>query len=167
MKKLLWFCTLLALFGCNSPADDLGVPTMGPTPKPALDVPPLPELDSALIAEGETVYDLHCAECHGVTLEGETGWEDLNEDGSYRSPAHDKTGHTWQHSDARLIQIVKLGGSRVSPDVGVSNMPGYATVLAEREIVAVLTYIKSSWPDEIREIQWTVTIAEMQDAEDE
>ncbi len=151
------------MLGCSSPAIDLAIPTIGPTPKPALDVPPLPELDPALITEGRIVYDLHCAECHGTNLEGELAWEELNEDGSYRAPAHDQTGHTWQHSDARLVQIVKLGGSRVAPEIGVSQMPPYATVLNERQIVAVLTYIKSSWSDEVREIQWTVTVAESQD----
>ena len=31
-----------------------------------------------------------------------------------------------------------------------SDMPGYETVLADGEIIAVLSYIKSTWPDEIR-----------------
>ncbi len=30
-------------------------------------------------------------------------------------------------------------------------MPGYETVLADGEIIAVLSYIKSTWPAEIRQ----------------
>jgi hypothetical protein len=81
-----------------------------------------------------------------------------NPDGSYRAPPHDVTGHTWQHDDTRLIQIVKLGGSRVSPEQGASNMPGYANVLSDVEIAAVLAYIKSSWPPEVQQVQWEVTM---------
>jgi mono/diheme cytochrome c family protein len=129
---------------------------------PTIAIPPLPTLNADLIVLGETVYTEHCAECHGMNLEGEADWEDLNEDGSYRAPAHDAQGHTWQHSDARLLQIVKLGGSRVAPDVGMSKMPPYATVLSDQEIIAVLTFIKSSWPEEIRQLQWDVTVLEGQ-----
>jgi mono/diheme cytochrome c family protein len=110
------------------------------------------------VALGQTVYAQHCAECHGVALEGEPGWQDLNEDGSYRAPAHDVTGHTWQHDDTRLIQIIKLGGARVSPDVGVSKMPSYANILSDIETAAVLAYIKSSWSPEIQQVQWEVTM---------
>jgi hypothetical protein len=41
-------------------------------------------------------------------------------------------------------------------------MPPYATVLSDQEIVAVLTFIKSSWPEEIRQLQWDVTVLEGQ-----
>ena len=29
-------------------------------------------------------------------------------------------------------------------------MPGYKDILSDEEIIAVLSYIKSNWPDEIR-----------------
>jgi S-disulfanyl-L-cysteine oxidoreductase SoxD len=43
---------------------------------------------------------------------------------------------------------------------GTSNMPAYADILSDEEILAVLDYIKSSWPDDLREIQWEQTLRE-------
>lgn len=158
MKKLfvVWVA-ILCLTACGSGSSLLGVT---PSAVPTITVPPRPGLDPNMVALGEIVYAEHCAECHGVSLEGEPDWQDLNEDGSYRAPAQDVTGHTWQHDDTRLIQIIKLGGARVSPDVGVSKMPGYANILSDVEITAVLAYIKSSWPPEVQQVQWEVTVRE-------
>lgn len=154
MQKLLLACGLLFLItACGAP-----VVPLTPTVPPTVTVPPRPALDPGLVAMGVVVYVEHCAECHGDVLQGEPGWQDLNEDGSYRAPAHDVTGHTWQHDDTRLIQIVKLGGARVPPDVGVSKMPAYANTLSDMEITAVLSYIKSSWPPEVQQVQWEVTM---------
>lgn len=154
-KHLAGIILILCLMACAGAS--LGSPATSAV-TPTVTVPPRPALDPGLVALGETVYAEHCAECHGDSLEGEAGWQDLNDDGSYRAPAHDATGHTWQHDDTRLIQIVKLGGARVAPDVGVSNMPGYANILSDTEIAAVLSYIKSSWPPEVQQVQWEVTM---------
>ena len=137
--------------------------TSTPFVPPTVTVPPRPALDPNTVALGEAVYVEHCAECHGAVLEGEPGWQELNEDGSYRAPAHDATGHTWQHDDTRLVQIVKLGGARVAPEVGVSKMPSFANVLSEAEIVAVLTFIKSNWSPEVQQVQWEVTVRQRSD----
>lgn len=156
MKRvLLCLCYLWLFTACGT--GNVATTTI-PGGTPTVTVPPRPALDPELVSLGETVYAEHCAECHGENLEGEPGWQELNDDGSYRAPAQDVTGHTWQHEDTRLIQIIKLGGARVPPSEGVSNMPSYATVLSDREILAVLAYIKSSWPPEIQQVQWEVTV---------
>lgn len=156
MKNFLWSLGCLCLLAaCGS--GNLAA-TAKPTVVPTVTVPPRPALDPELVALGQTVYVEHCAECHGENLEGEPGWKELNEDSSYRAPAQDVTGHTWQHDDTRLVQIVKLGGARVPPSEGVSKMPGYANVLSDMEILAVLAYIKSSWPPEVQQVQWEVTM---------
>ena len=156
MKKLLLgFCYSWLLAACGPSSQ---VATVTPVITPTITVPPRPVLDPELVALGQTVYVEHCAECHGENLEGEPGWQELNDDGSYRAPAHDVTGHTWQHEDTRLIQIIKLGGVRVPPSEGVSNMPSYANILSDREILAVLAYIKNSWPPEVQQVQWEVTM---------
>jgi mono/diheme cytochrome c family protein len=156
MKRLLsglcWFWFVTACSPGSLTA------TVTPAVAPTITVPPRPALDAELVALGQTVYVEHCAECHGENLEGEAGWQELNDDGSYRAPAHDVTGHTWQHEDTRLIQIIKIGGAREPPSEGGSHMPGYASVLSDREILAVLAYIKSSWPPEIQQVQWEVTV---------
>jgi mono/diheme cytochrome c family protein len=156
MKKMLLGLCCLALLAACGPGSLAATVTSVVTP--TVTVPPRPALDPELVALGETIYVEHCAECHGKNLEGEPGWQELNEDGSYRAPAQDVTGHTWQHEDIRLVQIVKLGGSRVPPSEGVSNMPAYATILSDREIAAVLAFIKSSWPPEVQQVQWEVTM---------
>lgn len=122
-------------------------------------VPPLPTLHPNAVALGQQVYAQHCAACHGPELEGEPNWQEQNEDRSFRAPPHDASGHTWHHSDAVLIEATRLGGSRLPDNIGgTSNMPAFADSLSDEEILAVLTYIKSSWPDNIRQIQWEATV---------
>jgi mono/diheme cytochrome c family protein len=84
-----------------------------------------------------------------------------NEDGSFRPPPHDASGHTWHHGDKTLEEAVKLGGARLPANIGgASNMPAFADVLTDEEITAVLTYIKSTWPEEVRALQWEATLRE-------
>ena len=129
------------------------------TPDP--EIPPLPILDRDQIALRLGVYETHCASCHGQNLEGEPDWQVQNEDKSFRAPPHDASGHTWHHGDDQLIESIRLGGARLPEEIGgSSNMPAFAEVLSDEEIAAVLTYIKSTWPDDIRAIQWEQTIRE-------
>src|SRR5688500_232618 len=66
------------------------LPTLGQIAgTPAATVPPLPALDAAEIALGQTVYETYCAACHGANLEGQPDWKTANEDGSWRAPPHD------------------------------------------------------------------------------
>jgi mono/diheme cytochrome c family protein len=55
-----------------------------------------------------------------------------------------------------LLDYISRGGQAVLDDMGVkftSSMPGFGSVLEEREIEAILDYIKSTWPDHIRDLQ--------------
>jgi mono/diheme cytochrome c family protein len=113
-------------------------------------VPVANPADSEAVALGRQVYEVQCASCHGVNLEGQANWQEPNPDGSFRAPPHDETGHTWHHNDAYLVESIKLGGGRLLADQGVSAMPSYENVLSDEEISAVLDYIKSSWPSDIR-----------------
>lgn len=125
-------------------------------------VPPRPTLSPAQISQGETVYAQQCASCHGVNLEGQPDWKSQNEDGSFRSPPHDESGHTWHHGDPTLLDAIYNGGARFA-DMnigGTSNMPAFADILSDAEITAVLTYIKSTWPENIQAIQWEATVRE-------
>lgn len=137
---------MLLLSGCGSAGDLASPPTSSTT---------LPALDPQQVEQGAEIYALHCAACHGANLEGEADWKMQNADGSFRSPPHDASGHTWHHSDAQLIDAVRLGGARLPADVGgTSAMPAYESILTAEEIGAVLDFIKSTWPEEQRLYQW-------------
>ena len=108
-----------------------------------------PYWDTEAVALGETLYAENCAACHGAALEGEEDWRGRNDDGSYRAPPHDETGHTWHHPDAQLFAITKRGTEAVTGGAVQSSMAGFGEVLSDDEIRAVLAYIKAQWPDEV------------------
>ena len=107
--------------------------------------------DAALVARGEAVYREACAACHGAELEGEPNWRERGDDGRLPAPPHDASGHTWHHADALLFQLTKLGPAALAGGGYESDMPGFEGTLSDDEILAVLSYIKSRWPPEIRE----------------
>jgi len=110
--------------------------------------------DRQLVALGAAVYKVRCASCHGVKLEGQPDWRSRNANGRLPAPPHDESGHTWHHADEQLFRITKLGlKPPLAPEGYESDMPAFAGVLTDREIWAVLAYIKSRWPPHIRDRQ--------------
>ncbi|WP_319410906.1 cytochrome c [uncultured Cohaesibacter sp.] len=109
--------------------------------------------DRNVVALGQQVYSDQCASCHGDNLEGQPDWRETNENGLLPAPPHDETGHTWHHEDAVLFGITKYGLAALAnmPDYK-TDMPVYKDILSDEEIIAVLSYIKSKWPDEIRKM---------------
>ncbi|NYS26138.1 cytochrome c [Rhodobacteraceae bacterium 2376] len=113
--------------------------------------------------DGRAMYQMYCAACHGADLEGAPDWRLPGPDGRLPAPPHDETGHTWHHGDRFLTDYVMRGGQAVLDDLGVawdSGMPAFGDILTEAEITAILDYIKSRWPAEIREIQSRMSEAE-------
>lgn len=110
--------------------------------------------DAHLVALGESVYRFSCAACHGANLQGQPNWRDRKPDGKLPAPPHDETGHTWHHADEHLFRLTKLGVTPpLAPEGYQSDMPAFAGVLTDEQIWAVLAFIKSKWPDRIRERQ--------------
>jgi len=105
-----------------------------------------------LVARGKAVYAQQCASCHGANLEGQPNWRDRLPNGRLPAPPHDKTGHTWHHSDKQLFEMVENGTAGVVPGYE-SDMPAYRGKLSEADIWAVLSFIQSTWPPDIRERQ--------------
>jgi len=103
-----------------------------------------------LVARGAPIYADSCAACHGANLEGQPNWRAKGPDGRFPAPPHDRTGHTWHHPDTYLFAVTKRGGQEGAPAGFVSGMPPYAEILTDAEIWAVLAFIKSRWPEEIR-----------------
>lgn len=128
------------------------------SPTPFLpDVPPVPELKTDLFGTGQSVYSVHCAECHGEDLAGAPDWMDRNSDGTWRPPPMDSTGHAWHHSDTTLRDIIENGSN--DPQ---SAMVGWDDQLTNAQIDAVIEFIKSTWGHDERAFQWTVTRQEEQ-----
>lgn len=120
--------------------------------------------DDVDIDAGAALYQENCASCHGEDLEGQTEeWQSPGEDGLLPAPPHDKTGHTWHHGDMLLFTYTRLGGAETLAQQGMefeSGMPGFGDVLSDQEIWNIIAFIKSSWPERIREVQSARTEAE-------
>ena len=113
--------------------------------------------DAALVERGRTLYQTHCASCHGADLAGQPNWKERLPSGLLPSPPHDSSGHTWHHPDALLFKIVKDGGASILLPGEVSGMPAYGSFLSDEDIWAMLSYIKSTWPADIQQRQSDVT----------
>src|SRR5690349_14361185 len=101
--------------------------------------------DPALTARGKVVYGEQCASCHGANLEGQPNWRKRLPNGRLPAPPHDATGHTWHHSDRQLFAAMIPGYE--------TDMPAYKDILSDPDIWAVLSYIESRWPPDIRQRQ--------------
>ena len=127
---------------------------LAPRAAPPAPVPPPHALrpdDAALVARGGAIYAQQCAACHGAQGEGQPDWRERGPTGLLPAPPHDASGHTWHHPDEQLFALTKQGVAQVinQPDYR-SAMPAYAGTLSDEQIVAVLSWIKAQWPDEVR-----------------
>ena len=106
--------------------------------------------DADIVGLGKNVYAENCASCHGIALEGQANWRQRDADGYLLAPPHDETGHTWHHSDSYLFLMTKYGIEEMIGKSYPNNMPAYEGKLADEDIIAVLSYIKSTWPSRIQ-----------------
>ncbi len=107
--------------------------------------------DAEVVALGQDIYATQCAACYGARLEGQPNWRMRGEDGLLPAPPHDATGHTWHHDDETLFTLTKYGLAGLMENAPSSGMPVYENVLSDDEIIAVLSFIKSTWPDDLRQ----------------
>ena len=108
-----------------------------------------PYQDRQITKIGQSLYQEYCASCHGANLEGEPNWRDRDEDGYLPAPPHDPSGHTWHHPDEQLFLITKHGTEKMVGGGYKSRMAGFGDSLSDEEIIAILAYIKSTWPPDI------------------
>ncbi len=111
------------------------------------------------LAQGKALYDVYCASCHGVNLEGQASWRQRMANGRLPAPPHDVSGHTWHHTDSQLVEMIEIGfvGGVNAPEGYQSDMPAFGKVLSEEQIALILAYIKSVWPQEALEAQREIT----------
>lgn len=127
------------------------LPAASVMPEQPLKLTPMPSLSLA----GEALYSNHCARCHGDDLGGAVNWRTPNADGTRKPRPLNVLGMTWRRPDVDLIAYIKLGSAGIFGDesYGTGAMPAFQNVLSEAEIGAVLDYIKSTWPEGVRESQ--------------
>ena len=111
---------------------------------------------SAELLTGQGQYNLRCAHCHGYDGEGQLANTIANTQslGMNLVPAHDSSGHTWQHPDQLLVRVIKEG---ISNPLDQFVMEPYASVMTDDQINAVLAYIKLWWTDDQRAHQKQLT----------
>jgi mono/diheme cytochrome c family protein len=113
--------------------------------------------NAQLVATGRAIYAENCAVCHGDKLEGQPDWRQRKKDGRLPAPPHDQSGHTWHHSDRVIFELTKFGPAAVVGNGYESDMPGFEGILDDQGIVAVLSFIKSTWPQDIQRRQHEIT----------
>jgi len=131
---------LLVLLGIDAPVG-LGLLAEPTAPGPN---------DPKLITRGKVVYEEQCARCHGANLEGQPNWRHRLPNDRMPAPPHDQTGHTWHHSDKQLFDMVRDGTAAMMPPGYETDMPAYKDKLSDADVWAVLSYIESTWPADIR-----------------
>ncbi|WPZ35671.1 c-type cytochrome [Thalassobaculum sp. OXR-137] len=106
--------------------------------------------NAALVGLGHTLYDQHCAFCHGADLAGKPGWDGEYPDGGRPPLPLDGTSPIWRLTDRDLFDVTKYGGQPFSPASYRNAMPAFDSELADADIWAILAFIKSRWPEEAR-----------------
>lgn len=102
--------------------------------------------DTAKVMAGRRLYAQRCASCHGRQLQGQPLWQLQDQYARMRAPAHDASGHTWEHSDEDLFHMTKYGRFTGTTPGGRSYMPAFASSLDDAQILAVIAFIKARWP---------------------
>ncbi len=100
--------------------------------------------DAGLVTTGSQLFQQNCAVCHGANAEGTREWKKTDASGNYPPPPLDGSAHAWHHSIEQLSRSIKQGGIQLG---GV--MPGFADKLDDQQILALIAFFQSKWPDQI------------------
>jgi len=100
--------------------------------------------NQAVVEHGAQLFQQNCAVCHGANAEGTSDWKKTDANGNYPPPPLNGSAHAWHHSIPQLARSIKEGGIKLG---GV--MPPFADKLSDQDVLAVIAYFQSKWPDEI------------------
>lgn len=100
--------------------------------------------DTIVLRAGEALFQRNCSVCHGLNAEGVSNWQVRDADGQYPPPPLNGTAHTWHHPTSLLLRTIKEGTGELG-----GSMPAWEGKLGDDEILAIIQWITSLWPDEI------------------
>ena len=104
------------------------------------------EPENENVAIGKAVFEANCVVCHGKEARGlVSNWKEKGADGKYPAPPLDGTAHAWHHSPLQLLKTINEGGHKMG-----GQMPAFEKILTGDERQAVLNYVFSLWPSEIK-----------------
>ena len=102
------------------------------------------------IEVGKKLYAVHCAECHGENGTGqdqENLWGGKDSNGDFIAPALNGKAHSWHHSPKYLFKYLKIGSWKKG-----SSMPAYGEELNNHEMLSIIAYFQSLWPEPIKKV---------------
>jgi len=103
--------------------------------------------DGVMLQTGQTVFQQNCAVCHGVNAQGTVDdWQKRDVNGKMPPPPLNGTAHAWHHPLNGLVHTIRNG----TVEIG-GTMPGWKDTLSDQQIVAVVAWLSSLWPDDIFE----------------
>lgn len=95
-----------------------------------------PSTRPADVRLGQAIFQQHCGVCHGQSGEGKLP-----------APPMNLLGHAHHHPDWELQMVIEQGRT------GLGQMPAWKGKLSDREIRAVIVYIKTLWEADQRRFQ--------------
>ena len=132
MKRILLILTLFILLSNLSYSDNYY---------------PITRDSELMIARGKIAYQNNCLSFHEVNLAGAENWKGLDEYGHRKAPPLNGTVHTWHHNDKILHTSIKYSLVGIVSDYG-GKVTCFGDNLNDKDIDAILAYIKSFWPDD-------------------
>ncbi len=103
------------------------------------------EYDPKVLSHGQQMFQSHCAICHGMQAQGTVeDWTQKDQDGRYPPPPLNGTAHTWHHSVTSLVRTIKNGTQVIG-----GSMPAWKDELSDEEILSIILWLSSLWPEEI------------------
>ena len=145
LRKAFWGLLPLVLVACSSEQSPEKASSLTAVPASLMATAPIQRwYEPRQVDTGARVFQQNCAVCHGKQGEGAPAWRESGPDGTYPPPPLNGTGHAWHHPLRMLYQVVKNG----SPG-GQGNMPAWGEKLNDEEIVAVIAWFQSQWPEQI------------------
>jgi thiol:disulfide interchange protein DsbC len=95
------------------------------------------------LKQGEMVFKLNCASCHGQNAEGTANWKQTDANGKYPPPPLNGSAHAWHHDIDVLRRQIREGGLKLG---GV--MPAFHEKLSSAQIDQAIAYFQSRWPED-------------------